>query len=248
MSRDKDRRGTDEALPPGREGGASVEVQERTDASAGRGGVFTPERRGQLVAVCAAVVVALVTLVLVLLTRNAADEGSAMAASSTVAPTAGAPEDGTVAALPPTPTPTGPTEDVDEPPPFLPEVPIDAPAAVGNGIIATIASVEPIDGTAVGPGNIAGPALRLTVRIENGTGEAVSLDGVAVNLFYGAERIPASPLDDPSRARFTGMVAPGASGEGVYVFSLPTDVRDRVTVEVGYQAGAPLLQFTGSVG
>ena len=38
------------------------------------------------------------------------------------------------------------------------------------------------------------------------------------------------------------------SGEGVYVFSVPTDVRDRVTLEVGYQAGAPLLLFTGPVG
>ena len=125
--------------------------------------------------------------------------------------------------------------------------PIDAPAAVGNGIVAAIASVEAIDGSAVGPGNIAGPALRITVRIDNNTGEAVSLDGVAVNLYYGADRTPASPLDDPSRVPFSGKVDPGASGEGVYVFSVPTDVRERVTVEVGYLTGAPLLLFTGPV-
>ena len=148
---------------------------------------------------------------------------------------------------PPTPTPTGPTAEVDELPPALPEVALDAAAAVGNGIVATLPSIESIEGSAVGPGNIAGPALRVTVRIQNGTAQPVSLDGVAVNMSYGADRTPASPLDDPSRRPFSGMVAPGESGEGVYVFTVPADARDSVTVEVGYQAGAPLLLFTGPV-
>ncbi|RBY94248.1 hypothetical protein DQ244_02595 [Blastococcus sp. TBT05-19] len=206
-----------------------------------------PRRRRQI-AIGAAVLVALLALVALLVTRPGNGDGAVAAADeSAAASTSGAPET-SIAPPPPTPTPTGPTEDVDEPPPSLPEVAIDAPAAVGNGIVATIASVEAIEGTAVGPGNIAGPALRLTVRIENGTSEAVSLDGVAVNLSHGADRTPASPLDDPSRRPFTGMVDPGASGEGVYVFSVPTDARDLITVEVGYQAGAPLLLFTGRAG
>jgi hypothetical protein len=211
-----------------------------------------PSRRRRLVvAIAAVVVLAVVALVLVLTIGDDGDDGddgdaggTAGGASPTSAP-ATAPDPESVAPLPPTPTPTGPTEDVDEPPPALPEVPLDAPAAVGNGIVATIASVEAIEGTAVGPGNIAGPALRITVRIENGTAEAVSLDGVAVNLTYGPDRTPASPLDDPSGSPFGGMVDPGAAGEGVYVFSVPAEARDSVTLEVGYQAGAPLLLFTG---
>ncbi|MGY1591291.1 hypothetical protein ACI79D_04875 [Geodermatophilus sp. SYSU D00708] len=218
---------------------------EQRTAPAGAGGRPPAPRRRRLVAAGAVAFVLLVALVLVLVTRGADGDGTAAAAPTSAAPTSGAPEDETVAPLPPTPTPTGPTDNVDEPPPSLPEVAIDAPAAVGNGIVASIASVEAIDGTAVGPGNVAGPALRLTVRIENGTSEAVSLDGVSVNLSYGADREPASPLDDPSRVPFTGTVEPGATGEGVYVFSVPTDVRDLITVEVGYQAGAPLLLFTG---
>jgi hypothetical protein len=45
------------------------------------------------------------------------------------------------------------------------------------------------------------------------------------------------------------MVEPGQSAEGVYVFTVPVpaDARDQVTIEVGYEAGAPLLQFTGPV-
>jgi len=87
--------------------------------------------------------------------------------------------------------------------------------------------------------------VRVTVRIENGTRENVSLDGVAVNASYGTGSTPASPLDDPSRAPFTGTVSPGDAGQGVYVFRVPPEERDLVTVEVGYEAGAPLLLFTG---
>ncbi len=231
------------------------------------GGTAARPRRRLLVLGAAAVLVAFVALAAVL-TGGGDEDGAAAAtpgaassspasgsesasesgsASATAEPTASTAPDETVPPPPPTPTPTGPTEDVDEPPPSLPEVPLEAPAEVGNGVVATIASVEEIDGTAVGPGNVAGPALRITVRIENGTTEPVSLDGVAVNLSSGPERTPASPLDDPSRAPFSGTVEPGEAGAGVYVFSVPTDVRDQVTVEVGYQAGAPLLLFTGAV-
>ncbi len=242
----------------GRDGGG--DVTGRDSGSTRRpGGTAAGPRRRLLVLGAAAVLVALVALA-ALLTGGGDDDGAAAAtpgaASSssgsgstpaTAEPTASTAPDENVPPPPPTPTPTGPTEDVDEPPPSLPEVPLEAPAEVGNGIVATIASVEEIDGTAVGPGNVAGPALRITVRIENGTAEPVSLDGVAVNLSSGPERTPASPLDDPSRAPFSGTVEPGGAGEGVYVFSVPTDVRDQVTVEVGYQAGAPLLLFTGAV-
>jgi hypothetical protein len=202
-------------------------------------------RRLLLAAVAAVVVVALVVLAVVL---GNDDDTSDTAASGRTA-TSSSPTDPSVSPpSPPTPTPTGPTENVDEPPPSLPEVPLDGAAAVGNGIVATLPKIEAIEGTAVGPGNIAGPALRVTVRVENGTAEAVSLDGVAVNMSYGPERTPASPLDDPSRRPFGGMVAAGQSAEAIYVFSIPAGDRDAVTVEVGYQAGAPLLLFTGPVG
>jgi hypothetical protein len=201
-------------------------------------------RRRLLLALAAVVVViALVALALVLLGDD--DEGSTGTAGSAATSTSA--RDTSVPPPPPTPTPTGPTAVVTALPAALPEVALDAPAAVGNGIVATLPSIEAIDGSAVGPGNIAGPALRVTVRIENGTGAAVSLDGVAVNMSYGADRTPASPLDDASRRPFTGMVEPGESADGVYVFSVPTDARDSVTIEVGYQAGAPLLLFTGPV-
>ncbi len=162
--------------------------------------------------------------------------------SATAAPT---PAEVELAPTAPTPEPTGPTSDADALPPSLPAVGLDQPAAVGNGITAMVSSLEAIDGTAQGPGNVTGPALRATVRITNGTAGPVSLDAVVVDLATGADLSPASPLDDPSQRPFSGTVAPGDTAEGVYVFTVPVDDRAAVTLSVGYQAGAPFLVFTG---
>jgi hypothetical protein len=203
-----------------------------------------PARRRLLLGAAAAVLVAVLVGLLVLLGD---DEATSAPPTGSATATPAAASDEPVPSALPTPEPTGPTEDVDEAPPSLPEVPLDAEAAVGNGIVATLPSIEAIEGTAVGPGNIAGPALRITVRIANGTAEPVGLGGVSVNVSYGPDDTPASPLDDPSRAPFATVVQPGESAEGVYVVTVPADARDSITVEVGYEAGAPLLLFTGPV-
>jgi hypothetical protein len=147
---------------------------------------------------------------------------------------------------PPTPVPTGPTRNVDRPAASLTPVALDHRAAVGNGISATIGSIEAIQGEGTGRGNVAGPALRVTVLLENGTSAPVSVDAVTVGLASGSDLAPASPLDDPSAAPFTGMLQPGKQATGVYVFSIPENRRTPVTVSVGYQAGAPIMVFRGS--
>jgi hypothetical protein len=86
------------------------------------------------------------------------------------------------------------------------------------------------------------------VRITNGTDDAVDLGGVTMDLTHGADAVPASPLDDPSQAPFSGSLDQGDSAEGVYVFSVPQDDRGTVTVSVGHRAGAPFMVFTGSAG
>jgi hypothetical protein len=195
--------------------------------------------------VVAVVVVGLVVLGLAL--RGVDDARTPSAAAGTTAPLTA---EGPPAAAPavPTPEPTGPTDDVDEPPPSRPAVALDETAEAGDGVTASITSVEAIDGTATGPGNVAGPALRVTVRVDNGTDGPVSLGGVSVDLTYGEDLVPASPLGDPSAAPFTGTIAPGEGAEGVYVFSIPVEDRGSVTLSVGYQAGAPIMVFTGPVG
>ncbi|WP_116449775.1 DUF4352 domain-containing protein [Blastococcus litoris] len=199
-----------------------------------------------LLAAAAAVLVA--ALVVVLLVVNGDDDEPADPAASRIpVPTAAVPSS-TAATTPAVPAPTGPVVNADDLPPALDPVPLDGTADAGTGITATLPAIEAIEGTGVGPGNVAGPALRVTVRIRNGSGEPVVLDGVAVNLYTGADLTPASPLDDPSQELFTGRLEPGESADGVYVFTVPTDRRDAVTVEVGYGPGVPFMRWTGPVG
>lgn len=199
-------------------------------------------RRNLLLTVGAVVLVAaIVALVLVLNRGNGTSNVSAAASASTA-------RDTHVIPNPPTPTPTGPTGDVNQLPPPATEVPLNSPAAESNGVTARLTSIQAIQGKANGPGNVAGPALRVTVHVENGTKAPITLAGAAINMYYGADNTPASPLDDPSQRPFgIGMVQPGASADGVYVFTVPQDQRDKVTIEVGYEAGAPLLLFSGPV-
>jgi hypothetical protein len=143
------------------------------------------------------------------------------------------------------PTPTEPL-DGNELPPSQAAVALDAVATADSGVSASLAALEAIQGTGAGPGSINGPALRVTVRITNGTSDALDLDQVQVTMSHGDDETPASPLNDPSVAPFTGTLAAGASAEGRYVFSVPEGRRDMITVTVGYLAGAPFLVFTGS--
>ena len=221
------------------------------------GNRFAGTRRRVWLGAAVAVVVVVLTVVSLLLSGGDDDRtpsaaaGGTTASTTTAPPVAAAPTAPTPAPTPETtpettPEPTGPTGDVDDPPPSRPAVALDAAAEVGDGVSASLVSLDAIEGTATGPGNIAGPALRITVRIENGTDEPVSLGGVVVDLASGRDLVPASPLDDPSAAPFAGTVAPGEHADGVYVFTIPEEDRGSVTVSVGYQAGAPLMVFTGS--
>lgn len=204
-------------------------------------------RRRVVLASGAALLVAVLVAVVVALALGDDDEvtaaGDAADASAAASTTAAPPE---LAPAPVTPEPAGPTEDATELPASLAPVGFDEQAAAGDGVVADVVSLEGIDATGVGAGNIAGPALRVTVRITNGTTGPISLDGVAVDLAHGVEQLPASPIGDPSTALFGGILQPAASAVGVYVFTVPADDRELVTLSVGYQAGAPFMVFTGS--
>lgn len=225
----------------GKRGGTAV--QDRPAPAA-------PSSRRRLLLALAAVALVALVAVFVLVRGDGDEPGGAPAAagSSTPAtvtePSLGADEPGAQA----TPPAEDPQPAVDELPPSQAAVPLDQPAAAGDGVTATVASVEAIDGVGQGRGNVSGPALRVTVTITNGTDEDLDLGGVAVDLTHGTDAVPASPLDDPSQASFSGSLEPGETAEGVYVFSVPPDDRGTVTVSVGHRAGAPFMVFTGPAG
>ena len=212
-------------------------------------------RRRLLTAVAAALVAAALLAVALVAGRGGTEPaGSGPSAATAPAEATGTGEPtapaGPSPSVPPAPSPTGDpaalTGDPAELPPSLPAVALDATAAVGDGVTGSLQSLDAVEGTATGPGNVAGPALRVTVRLENGTAGPVSLDGAVVTMAHGAAQTPASPLDDPSAAPLSGVLEPGDSAVGVYVFTVAEDAREAVTVSVGYRPGAPYLVFTGA--
>jgi len=210
----------------------------------------TPARRPSrrvLAIAGAAVAVVLVALGVWLASSDPDEPGSSAAAtSSSEAPASPGEQPSVAPTNPPTPEPSGPTGDATEGPGTVAPVGLTDTAEVGDGVSGRLVSVEAIQGDGDGPGNIDGPALRVTVELVNGTSKPVSFDAVAAELYTGQDLTPASPLDDPSAAPFSGTVAPGDSATGVYVFTVPEDRRSDVTVQVGYQAGAPYLVFRGA--
>ena len=126
-----------------------------------------------------------------------------------------------------------------------PPVGIDEVADAGTGMAFRLEQLEAVDGEANGPGEIAGPAVRVTVVATNDSPSPVLLEGVVVDLTYGAENTSAAPLSGPGALRFSGEVAPGASATGVYVFEVPVDQRGVVSVIVGYAAAVSPVVFQG---
>jgi hypothetical protein len=190
---------------------------------------------------CVLLVVALVVVGLGVRALTTSDENSAPVASP--GSTSG-PEQVVTPVMPPTRT-DAPTEPVPET--TSSSVPLDETASFGTGVTARLTAVESVAGEASGPGEVAGPAIRLTVELHNGTEEALELSTVVVDVFAGAELAPGEPLTGSGAQWFEGSLEPGGDATGVYVFSVPEDLRDQVSVRVSYDPLVPTALFEGPV-
>lgn len=146
-----------------------------------------------------------------------------------------------------TPTPLPQVSDSPIAPELAPVEPT-RPAVGSDGVVVSLPLVEAIEGEGVAPGETSGPAIRVTVRIENATDEPLDTAFVAVNAYSGTDRAPAPPLTKPGGAPLEGSIAAGESAEGVYLFTLPADARSEVTIGVDYRAGEPTVVFEGALG
>lgn len=145
-----------------------------------------------------------------------------------------------------------PTDDPDDPDaqpsprPTKKPVDIDEPATVEKGVTVSLASIESIEGTVTVPGDEAGPALLITVEAVNKSRKEISTPAVIVNVYYGDDETPAGILTRP-REDFPPVLAAGETESGQFAFTVPTDQRDRIRIEVDLSVGSPVVIFEGAV-
>jgi hypothetical protein len=118
---------------------------------------------------------------------------------------------------------------------------LDETATFPGSLQARIVSVAPTTTDGGRVGELSGDAVDVRLELVNVTDAAVPVDSVAVNVFYGAARTPATPADSDTVIR--GSLEPGASATGDYVFSVPAASADAISVVVARDAGSPVVVF-----
>lgn len=127
-----------------------------------------------------------------------------------------------------------------------PPVGLDEPAEPADGLRVSLASIESFTGSVSVPGEVAGPALQVTVEVENKGKSAALTDTLIVNVYYGPDRTPANILVRP-RTDLPLSVPAGKTAEGVYAFSVPENARGQILVEVDLSVDLPVVLFEGAV-
>ena len=138
-------------------------------------------------------------------------------------------------------------DDVIEEAPAAPvtDAAMDDDVLLETGIRVSVVEISGITVEAETPGEVAGPAVAATIRFENTSGEPLDLGGAMVSLLDAAGNV-AVPTTSTPAAPMTGTLDDGAGAEGTYVFRIPEDTRNEITLTVDYAAGAPIVVFHGS--
>lgn len=194
--------------------------------------------------VAAVVVVALVVWGVVATSTSPTPASSTASASRSAEPASATP---TTTTEPPTAAPTEPAEGDSPARPTDAPVDITEPATPTDGITARLVTIEAVEGEVTIPGEVAGPAVRVTLEVVNDTGQTLETPAVVVNLYIGGELRPAGPLLNPGGKPFPASISAGRSAQGVYLFSVSQDQRDNVTIEVDLAVGTPIVLFEGAV-
>jgi hypothetical protein len=128
----------------------------------------------------------------------------------------------------------------------IPEVPLDETAQFGGRISAEVTSIDRIEGEARLPGEVAGSALAVHVRLDNGSSKRLDVSGVTVTV-EDRDGTPSSPLSTDPAEPFAETIDPGAATEAVYVFAFEDSQPQPITVGINYSADEPVAFFVGSV-
>ena len=131
------------------------------------------------------------------------------------------------------------------PPAPVQDAELDDVVTLDTGVKVSVSEITEITVEAETPGEVAGPAVAATIRFENESGHPLDLGGAMVTLVDAAGNVAAPTTSEPA-APTSGTLDDGGTAEGTYVFRMPEDSRNAVTLTVDYAAGAPVVVFHGS--
>lgn len=225
-----------------------------TDDQPGSGGsVVTP--RNLAIGV---LVIALVVLGIVLLTRNGDDKDSASTASGSSSTPSSSPastQDPSSSSSPSTgssssASPKGGSASGTPAPVLSVGKPVRAAftqaARPAPSLLVDITKVEKVEAKAEIPGEVSGPALRITVRVRNTSKKSVPIKTALTNLYYGPDRTPATYMTKPGSKSFPESVPAGGSATGVVLYTVPPKYRGNVVLEVIIDAQMRRIEFAGN--
>jgi len=117
------------------------------------------------------------------------------------------------------------------------------PADLGGEVTVTLAGTKRIDVQAHVPGETSGPAVAATLTVRNDSKDPFDLSSLAVTATYGDGTPAIASSSDPAR-NLTGVLRPGGSADGVYVFRAPAKESDSLVIEAQSSARRNVVHFT----
>jgi hypothetical protein len=111
-------------------------------------------------------------------------------------------------------------------------------------LTAAVADAGRVKAQAHIPGEIAGPALAFDLRLTNRGRTAFDLSTNIAVTAQDAAGTPFTALTTSTHA-VSGTLRPGAHASGHYVFHLPDNIKNPVTIEVTFAATAEVARFVG---
>jgi hypothetical protein len=206
--------------------------------------------------------VAAAALLLAVLLGGCSDDNAAPSASTTPGQPTMAPQSGgsaqpsqqpspvATSRPPTTPVPATTSGNVNQTVPSKavtsrPPVKLDKPAKPTGDVVVTLPSIKAINAKGQGPGEVSGPALAVTVRVQNNGDKPVDLSNTVVNL-TAANGDPGAMMTGSPASPLPSEVKAGKTASGVYVFAVPKNQRDPITVEASINPDVPVVVFRGT--
>ncbi|GAA4960669.1 hypothetical protein [Kineococcus glutinatus] len=123
-------------------------------------------------------------------------------------------------------------------------VPPGREAVTAEGFAARVTSTEEVQLTALNPGEVAGPGVAVHIDFRNGSTSPVDLDGVTVTAST-RNGTPAPGSDVPPQSLPTGLLQPGGTATGTYVFQLARGNARTMIVEITTISSPDVLVVRG---